>query len=89
MDVRVIERLLKRGGDELDGRVVRGHTVTHQPERYRQFFEQVDARFGAEAEFFAQLLQLTQEDVGGIDAGRPGADYSNAEFSIHGFSHAL
>ena len=89
VDIRVVERLLKRGGDELDGRVVRGHTVTHQAERHGQLLEQVDARFGAEAELFAQLLELAQEDVGGIDAGRPGADYSNAEFSIHGFSHAL
>ena len=64
VDVRVVERLLKRGGDELDGRVVRGHTVTHQAERHRQLLEQVDARFGAEAKFFAQLLELAQEDIG-------------------------
>ena len=64
MDVRVIERLLKRGGDELDGRVVRGHTVTHQAEGHGQLLEQVDARFGAEAELFAQLLELAQEDIG-------------------------
>ena len=61
MDVRVVERLLKRGGDELDGRVVRGHTVTHQAERHRQLFEQVDARFGAEAKLFAQLLELRRK----------------------------
>ena len=64
VDVRVVERLLKRGGDELDGRVVRGHTVTHQAERHGQLLEQVDARFGAEAKFFAQLLELAQEDIG-------------------------
>ena len=64
VDVRVIERLLKRGGDELDGRVVRGHTVTHQAEGHGQLLEQVDARFGAEAELFAQLLELAQEDIG-------------------------
>ena len=64
VDVRVVERLLKRGGDELDGRVVRGHTVTHQAERHGQLLEQVDARFGAEAELFAQLLELAQEDIG-------------------------
>ncbi len=89
MDIRVVERLLKRGGDELDGRVVRGHAVTHQAERHGQLLEQVDACFGAKAESLTQLLELAQEDVGGIDAGRPGADYSNAEFSIHGFSHTL
>ena len=64
VDVRVVERLLKRGGDELDGRVVRGHTVTHQAERHGQLLEQVDARFGAEAKLFAQLLELAQEDIG-------------------------
>ena len=64
VDVRVVERLLKRGGDELDGRVVRGHTVTHQAEGHGQLLEQVDARFGAEAELFAQLLELAQEDIG-------------------------
>ena len=89
MDVRIVERLLECGCDELDGRVVGGHAVTHQTERYRQLLEQVDAGLGAEAEFFAQFLELAQEDVGGIDAGRASADNSNAEFSIHGFSHAL
>ena len=64
VDVRVVERLLKRGGDELDGRVVRGHTVTHQAEGHGQLLEQIDARFGAEAELFAQLLELAQEDIG-------------------------
>ena len=64
MDVRVIKRLLECGGDELDGRVVRGHTVTHQAEGHGQLLEQVDARFGAEAELFAQLLELAQEDIG-------------------------
>ena len=64
MDVRVIKRLLECGGDELDGRVVGGHAVTHQTERYRQLFEQVDAGLGAEAEFLAEFLELAQEDIG-------------------------
>lgn len=41
-----------------------GHTVTHQAEGHGQLLEQVDARFGAEAELFAQLLELAQEDIG-------------------------
>ena len=40
------------------------HTVTHQAERHGQLLEQVDARFGAEAKLFAQLLELAQEDIG-------------------------
>ena len=64
VDVRVIKRLLECGGDELDGRVVGGHAVTHQTERYRQLFEQVDAGLGAEAEFLAEFLELAQEDIG-------------------------
>ena len=31
VDVRVVERLLERGCDEFDGRVVGGHAVAHQP----------------------------------------------------------
>ncbi len=58
--------------------MVRGHAVAHQTERHRQLFEQVDARFGAEAKLFAQLLELAQEDIRMVDAGRASADNSNA-----------
>ncbi len=87
VDVRVVERLLKRGRDEFDGRVVGGHAVAHQAERHRQLFEQVDTGVGAKAELLAELVQLAQEDVGRVDACGAGADHSNTKFVS--FSHAL
>ena len=87
MDVRIVERLFERRRDEFDGRVVGGHSVAHQAERHRQLFEQVDARGSAEAKPLAELLQLAQENVRGVDACRAGADYSNTKFIS--FSHAL
>ena len=73
--------------DEFDGRVVGGHSVAHQAERHRQLFEQVDASGSAEAKPLAELLQLAQENVRGVDACRAGSDYSNTKFIS--FSHAL
>ena len=87
VDVGVVERLLERAGDELDGRMIGGHAVAHQAERYGQLFEQVDAGLGTQAEFVAELAQLAQEDVGGVDACGAGADNSNTKFIS--LSHAL
>ena len=87
VDVGVVERLFECRRDEFDGRVVGGHAITYQAERHRQLFEQVDARGRAEAKLLAELLQLAQENVGGVDACRAGADYSNTKFIS--FSHAL
>ena len=80
VDVRVVERLLESGCDEFDGRMVGGHAVAHQTERHRQLFEQVDAGLGAQSQFLAELAQLAQENIGGVDACRTGADYSNTKF---------
>ena len=46
-----------------------------------------DSGGSAEAELLAELLQLAQENVRGVDACRAGADYSNTKFIS--FSHAL
>ena len=88
MNVRVVERLLKRVGDELDGRMVGGHAIAHQTERHGQLLEQINAGAGAEAQPLAELLELAQEDVGRVDASRTGADYGDTKFSVLGFSHA-
>ena len=40
-----------------------------------------------ETKLLAELLQLAQENVRGVDACRAGADYSNTKFIS--FSHAL
>ena len=87
VDVGVVECLFECRRDEFDGRVVGGHAVAHQAERHRQLFEQVDSGGSAEAELLAELLQLAQENVRGVDACRAGADYSNTKFIS--FSHAL
>ena len=87
VDVRIVERLFECRRDEFDGRMIGGHAVAHQTERHRQLFEQVDSGGSAEAELLAELLQLAQENVRGVDACRAGADYSNTKFMS--FSHAL
>ena len=46
-----------------------------------------DSGGSSEAELLAELLQLAQENVRGVDACRAGADYSNTKFMS--FSHAL
>ena len=89
VDVGVVERLLQRGCDEFDARMVGGHTVTDQAERDRQLLEQVDAGLGAQTQLLAELLQLAQEDVGGVDAGGTGADHGDTKFIVLRFSHAL
>ena len=86
VDVRVVERLLQRVGDELDGRMVGGHAVADQAERHRQLLEQIDAGVLAQSQLGAGLLELAQEDIGGIDASRAGADHGNAKFIV--LSHA-
>ncbi len=87
VDVRIVERLFECAGNEFDGGVVGGHAVAHQAERHRQLFEQVDAGLGSQAQFLAELAQLTKENVGGVDACGTGADYCNTKFIS--FSHAL
>ena len=86
VDVRIVERLLERVGDELDGRMVGGHAVADQAERHGQLLEQIDAGVLAQAQLGAGLLELAQEDIGGVDAGRAGADHCNAKFVV--LSHA-
>ena len=82
MDVRIIQRFLERRCNEFDRRMIRRHAIAHEAERHRQFLEQIDARVRAESEFVAELGELAQEDVGGVDAGRARANNSNTKFRI-------
>ncbi len=66
--------------------MVGGHAVADQAERHRQLLEQIDAGVLAQSQLGAGLLELAQEDIGGVDAGRAGADHGNTKFIV--LSHA-
>src|SRR5699024_7527277 len=75
-DVATLEDLVKGTHDHLDARVVRRDAVAHEAERRGQALDEVDRDVDAGL----------REDVGGVDAGRTGADDRDAQGAggVHG-----
>ncbi len=71
-DVAAVEHFAQRRDDALDARVVGGDAVADQPVRCRELLEEVDRD--------VELALGLEDDVGGVDAGGPGAHDGEAEF---------
>jgi len=71
-DVAAVHHAVQRGDDLLDARVVGCDAVANQPERCREAFEQVDR----------DVEVGLRQDVGGVDACRPGPDDGDAQRTV-------
>ena len=74
-DVAAAEDPVQCGDDALDARVVRGDSVTDQPEGGGEAVEQVDR----DLELTAFHRRGAQQGLGGVDAGGAGADHGQTE----------
>ena len=79
--LRLVEHLVQGGDDALDARMIRRDAVTNQAEGRGHALEEVDADAAA-----GDCGVGFHEGVGGVDAGRAGADDRDPEWAV-GVSH--